>query len=703
MNCTGKLPMKPEKNSEKLLSITRSRAKMIEYNIPEEQQIKIEISPAKLFPLTIGLLGDYSHKINQTETTTEEEIAELKNVLRFSPRFFDAFCQSMLDNDLHDYLALLGSAAYYLCDLPGHSTVLVKQLNEKNLDLGANGLEKLLFWILSSNTEINYTGFYKAFTQIIVAAFHDFTLNGAGEDTIFSILKGFRNTIYENASARCLLFADIIAAVIKRKIENSCWKTLPKYSGLSKDDWATTIKKKGFIKEFWPAQHLMGEKDVLKGKSAVVQMPTSAGKTKTCEIIIRSAFLSGRTSLAVIIAPFRALCHEINNDLTAAFNKEEPQVIEINDILQMDITISQLNNKKQILVITPEKLFYVLNHSKEIALLSKLFIFDEGHQFDNGSRGITYELLLTTLLLLIPSDAQKILISAVIKNADQISNWLNGEINVVSGKNLIPTFKSVGFVSWIHQSGQIYYVNDENNNEDDFFVPRVIEQIQLRKNGKERKIRSFPEKEDAMSIALFLGLKLVSNGSVAIFCGTKDNVSSVLKRLIDAISRGYSLNIKNLLSDENESQRLSLLYALNLGRNHPAYQGACIGIFSHHNNIPHGIRIAVEYAMHENLINFVVCTSTLAQGVNLPIRYLIISGFNQGGQNITTRDFHNLIGRAGRAGIHTEGSIIFADPNIYDFKNIYGKRKYWTKAQELLAPEKNKPCTSELLTIFEEY
>ena len=65
--------------------------------------------------------------------------------------------------------------------------------------------------------------------------------------------------------------------------------------------------------------------------------------------------------------------------------------------------------------------------------------------------------------------------------------------------------------------------------------------------------------------------------------------------------------------------------------------------------------------MKEGLVRFVVCTSTLAQGVNLPIRYLIVTSVYQGKEQIKVRDFHNLIGRAGRAGMHTEGSILFAD------------------------------------------
>jgi hypothetical protein len=302
MNYIKGQQMKPERRSENILSITRAKAKMIEYNIPEEyQQIRLETNPAKLFPLTIGLLGDYSYKINQPGIA-KTELEELKSILIFSSRFFDSFFQSQLDHKLNDYVILLGSTAYYLCDLPGHSAVLVKQLMGRNFDLNAARLEHLLFWFLSSTTVIEHAGIYENFIQKIVAAYYNFILSGDNESAVFNAVEEFRNIIYGNGSARCLLFVDIIAAVIKRKIENSCWNTLAKYSGLSIADWATTIKKEGFIKELWPAQHLMGEKDILRGKSAVIQMPTSAGKTKTSEIIIRSAFLSERTSLAVITA-----------------------------------------------------------------------------------------------------------------------------------------------------------------------------------------------------------------------------------------------------------------------------------------------------------------------------------------------------------------------------------------------------------------
>jgi hypothetical protein len=72
-----------------------------------------------------------------------------------------------------------------------------------------------------------------------------------------------------------------------------------------------------------------------------------------------------------------------------------------------------------------------------------------------------------------------VLIPAVIKNADEISNWLNGETNVVSGENLIPTYKTISFVSWMNAREQIHYVKDNNKTEDDFVVSDVIDQVQL--------------------------------------------------------------------------------------------------------------------------------------------------------------------------------------------------------------------------------
>ena len=105
--------------------------------------------------------------------------------------------------------------------------------------------------------------------------------------------------------------------------------------------------------------------------------------------------------------------------------------------------------------------------------------------------------------------------------------------------------------------------------------------------------------------------------------------------------------------------------------------------------------------MRTGLARFVVCTSTLAQGVNFPIRYLLVTSIYQGAEPIKVRDFHNLIGRAGRAGMHTEGSILFADADVYDGRNRDDDKWRWKQVKELLEPSNSEPCISSLLSFFE--
>ncbi|KIX14959.1 DEAD/DEAH box helicase, partial [Dethiosulfatarculus sandiegensis] len=322
--------MRPEQRSQKLLGVTRSKAKMYEYGVPEEHHISIPQDPAKLFSLTIGMLGDLAAAINR-EGIQPESIIELRDNLIFSARFFDSYLQSKLNESLDPYLVLLGSAAYYLCDLPGSSSVMSKWIDGDCPDLDGEGLEDLLLWLLQADLSTDFDiwdGPFREYIESISKMVVDFFEDGNDEENLIDWVSQLRKAVYEHGTPRQLLFGDVIAAVIRKKIENSSWKALPFYSELPRDKWQPAIQKDTFIKELWPAQHLLGQKDVLKGESAIVQMPTSAGKTRATELVIRSAFLANRTSLVIIIAPFRALCHEIKNSLLEAFRGESTKVDE---------------------------------------------------------------------------------------------------------------------------------------------------------------------------------------------------------------------------------------------------------------------------------------------------------------------------------------------------------------------------------------
>ncbi|EOY5422088.1 helicase-related protein [Cronobacter dublinensis] len=216
---------------------------------------------------------------------------------------------------------------------------------------------------------------------------------------------------------------------------------------------------------------------------------------------------------------------------------------------------------------------------------------------------------------------------------------------------------------------------------------------------KERIDRFFPTQESG-SIALYLSLRLLKNGGVAIFTGTKSSAAKIVREAAeDTFRRGISLEPPSANSDPDEIRRFVYLFERNFGAKAYLTQAAALGIFAHHGNTPQGIRLAIEYAMRQCLIRLIVCTSTLAQGVNLPIRYLLVTSAMQGRESIKVRDFHNLMGRAGRAGMYGEGTVIFTDPRLYDER--FAKTHRWKDTINLISPDSAEPTRSTLLSLFD--
>jgi POLQ-like helicase len=695
--------MVPENQSINLLSITRARAKMYEYGVPEQYFNSITQHPDKLLVLTIGILGDFHNRNRQSSNLTADE----KSSMLFSAQFFDAFLNSRLNHSIGNYLLLLGSSAYYLCELPGSSRVLIDQLDPLFPELDGDCLEFLLTGLLRNSFAYMpaLSGKFADDITAIVKAFLLFFESGSGDEDCLNIAGKLRKQLYRSGTDRQLLLIDTALSVMAKRFNHSSWKLLPQYTGSTLAYWQNVITKPGFIKEFWPAQILLGQQGIYRGRSAVVQMPTSAGKTRSIELIIRSSFTAQNNNLAVIVAPFKALCNEIKQTLQSAFLNESVRVDAPSDAFQVDfvwVDDDISDPEKLILILTPEKFLYMLRQSPNIATELGLLVYDEGHQFDNGIRGVTYELLLSSLRLAVSSTTQIVLISAVIYNAAVIGQWLIGpECEIVNGLNLLPTYRTVGFASWHTALGRIEYVRPEDPDIDDFYVPRVLQTVTLNKKGLERKNRNFPERDDGQSIAIYLGLKLVSNGALAIFCGSKPTVNTISEKVQDLVERTYTTNWPSAFSDSTELAKLKFLHQAHFGASHALTKNCDVGVFSHSGNTPQGLRLCIEYAMQHGHIRFLICTSTLAQGVNLPIRYLLVTSFYQAQEKIKTRDFHNLIGRAGRSGIHTEGSVLFSDPEIYDEKSYRNNPYTWGLAKGLLDASLSEPCSSTILQLFD--
>lgn len=700
--------MKPESRSRRLFGITRAKGKMYEFGIPENSHLQIpdRDEPASLLLLAVGILGDHAFSLNaETEETDVEQ-----GSLEFAASYFDALLESQLEESLDQDTSLLAAAAYYLADRPGSSRVMAER---HRVIPPKTPVEGLLRWLLIAEYER---------WEIIVGP-HDLEidrtarlirvhfLSGADTEPILKAATTLRELAYRERAARELLLSDLVLAVIKRKIVVSSWTNLPTFSKLKVDDWHPAIASGNLPVELWPAQLEIGRAGLFRGQSGVVQMPTSAGKTKSLELILRSGFLSGRTKLAAIVVPFRALSHEVASSLSHVFKDDaDVRVNELSDALQMDLGYEfegiladafTTVNRKNILVMTPEKFLFIVRQRNDLLNRIDLLIYDEAHQFDSEKRGVTYELLLTEVRSSIRAETQVVALSAVLRNVAELSTWLLGDSGVVvDGSHLMPTARATAFASWLEKRGQLQFYESSVYSGPDYFVPRVINEYELTSSA--RKKYYFPDRGKeyrVTDIALQIGFRLVSAGAVAIFSGRRSSASKLARRAVEVYERGLELTQPITASDQGEVEKLSTLIKLHFGESHQLYKAARIGVFVHHGHTPNGLRVAIEHAMQMDRIRFVICTSTLAQGVNLPIRYLVVNNTRQGRDQIKVRDFQNLLGRAGRAGMHTEGLVIFADPNIYGTGQVVSPG--FRDAVHLLDPSNAENTSSSLLSIVQ--
>jgi helicase len=254
----------------------------------------------------MGLVGDAAAAIASGRTDDPRRSSSLKEI-RFAATFFDAYIDAQLDERVRDEFALLAACSYYLADLPGNARLLVSRIAEPSSQ-GADGLDWLTFKLLRSSFDLADTD--RAQRPRLATALLSLQLyqTARGDpEPLLEATQTLRSEAYDGGDGRALLYGDLVAAIAKKKIANSARTVLPTASDLALEVWAPVLQKASSITELWPAQMRICDVGLLRGRSAVVQMPTSAGKTRATELIIRSAFLANRTSLAVIVSPFRAL------------------------------------------------------------------------------------------------------------------------------------------------------------------------------------------------------------------------------------------------------------------------------------------------------------------------------------------------------------------------------------------------------------
>lgn len=688
--------METSKLTQLLLKYQKAKAKLVEFEIDKQDYPKFQANSEDLFYLTILIISRYSESMVSKD---EKMYQNLKPNLELVSQYYDACFNSKDNEEYSNEFLLIGLSSYFLSNDFGSAKVLCGKIDKEyfSFDSPQYLIIVIVDYLLNSKEIVIDTTNVNVIN--LVSSFLDYFESGNNYDSIIEAAHAYKKQVCSENMVLDNIFIDVLIAILIIAKQQSSWELIKNFTDSNINDWKKYFGKKNSIKIFWEAQKLIAESGILNGNSGIVQLPTGVGKTKSLELIIETGIISNRVKNTIVVSPLRALCNEITDDLTQSL-QEEIVITQFSDILQTDFDLEFLSNENNnVVVCTPEKFSYVLYHQSNIFDLIDLIIFDEAHMFDDGSRGVNFELLISEIKSRIDfSKKQLVMLSAVLPNAEVIKNWLFNDQGVLANSETLKgTPKTLGFAS---RTKDLHYFTN-NLNEEDYFVPKSLEIANLNKLPRERKNRIFPELNDAKDIAIYYSIKLCHNGGVAIYVNRTDSVSTVLNRIIDLNDRGYDLSKIIHNSNYEEVQKITKLFVAYYGEDHIFTKASRVGVFPHYSKLPNGLRISIENAFKQESICFVVCTSTLAQGVNIPIKYLFITNNKFDFENMKVRNFQNLIGRTARSGMYTSGDVIITEPNFFDKRDNHDENYYaWQRCKELVNPDFSEPCSSSILTII---
>lgn len=529
----------------------------------------------------------------------------------------------------------------------------------------------------NSEKSIRYSYFEKA-----VLTWYEKILELKNDDYLKFFNLSYRNYLQSNniyiAKILLLLKTKILLSeerlvlnkIYEKTNPNQIWNKYIKL--LSKDVFSNTqikdINERHSIYEFWISQINALNKGIInKDESFVIQMPTSAGKTFIAEIFLLQKLITNPNNHVVYIAPYKALSSEKEHDLGRNIEKLGFSVSELPGSYEMDYFQDLISVETDVLIATPEKIDLLLRSNKQYFDNVTAIVIDEGHLVGNtDQRGSLLEFLIIRLKILYPT-IKFLFISAVIPEPDaaDLSNWLcNQNTNVITSaylgnKDWEPTNKLIGRFDWNSSGGNITFdrINIGVQTKKKPFVPNYL-QGRLADYVIQDGIKK-------VSITSALAFKIVEGGETLIFCGTTNEIKSLATRVTSLCE-----SIGNRVLTENINSA-SYYYANQyFGPEDYRTKALKYGIGIHYSKLPEQVRKNVEQDYKNHILHAIICTNTIGQGLNFPIKNLIIHSvsYKHDNQYLSKKDFWNLVGRAGRAEKEIEGVILFV---IY-----YDKKKH---------------------------
>jgi len=394
------------------------------------------------------------------------------------------------------------------------------------------------------------------------------------------------------------------------------WRIHVKITDLTVPEPVKEVMLRSGIAELYPPQEEAIQAGALAGKNLVLATPTASGKTLIAELCGLKHVLEKKGKV-VYLTPLRALASEKFDEfkkyksIRKANGKRVSVGISTGDFDSGDPWLGRYD----IIVTTNEKADSLLRHRVKWMDDVSLVVADEVHLLNDGNRGPTLEVVLARLMQINP-EMQVLALSATIHNVEEIASWLKANYVVTEWR---PVSLKEGVL--------------------------LHEEIQY-KDGDARKIE-----KKTHNTTINMVLNTVKNGGQAlVFVSTRRNSVTLAKKIAENTREILSRPIKRTLEQEadkilstGERTRISESLA----------ELVKYGTAFHHAGLAGAHRRLIEGLFRQGKIKVLTATPTLAFGVNLPARTVVVQDYRRwepgyGYYPIAVLEYKQMAGRAGR-------------------------------------------------------
>jgi helicase len=382
------------------------------------------------------------------------------------------------------------------------------------------------------------------------------------------------------------------------------------------------------FKDLFPPQEETIRAGLLEGQNIVLASPTASGKTLIAELCGMKHVLENNGKI-IYLSPLRALASEKFEEFQkySSIRKSDGRKVSVGISTGDFDTADNWLEKYDIIITTNEKADSLLRHRAKWMDSISLVIADEIHLLNEAARGPTLEIVLARLMQVNPH-IQILALSATINNVDEIAGWLNA-------KYIVTEWRPINLKEGVILQDEIQY-----------------------KDGGSRKI----DKETHFTFVNLVLDTLKNGGQALVFASTRRNAVSAAKTVAGHVNKALpktgSKLVKRSLEEANrkildkEAKKICDAGEKTQLSDELAELVRC-GVAYHHAGLSGAHRKIIEDAFKERKIKVLTATPTLAWGVNLPARTVIIQDYRRfeagyGNYPISVLDYKQMAGRAGR-------------------------------------------------------